>query len=77
VVNFLLTPIVIVIFLKIILNILLLSFVYSNEQDGQCLLDIIDYYTHTNRELAAILGRTSQRLHELEIENESRQISQS
>lgn len=57
-----------------IFNNLLLLFLYSYEQDGQCLLDIIDYYIYTNRELATILGRTSQRLHQLEIENESLQI---
>jgi len=46
----------------------------SREQNGQCLLDVIDYYMYTNRELATILGRTSQRLHQLEVESESLQI---
>lgn len=69
----------IIIFVKIIVYIFFFFYVicYSYEQDGQCLLDIIDYYSHSNRELAVILGRTSQRLRQLEGENESQQILQS
>lgn len=51
---------------------------YSYEhQNGQCILDLLEYYVHTNHKLSAILGRTSQRLHELEVENQSEQPSQS
>jgi len=68
----------IIIFVKIIVYIFFFYVIYySYEQDGRCLLDIIDYYSHTNRELAVILGRTSQRLRQLEGENESQQILQS
>jgi len=68
----------VIIFVKIIFYIFFFYVIcYSYEQHGQCLLDIIDYYSHTNRELAVILGRTSQRLRQLEEENESQQILQS
>lgn len=56
----------------------MLCYCYSDEQrNGQCLLDLLEYYAHTNRELSAVLGRTSQRLRELEVENQSQQPSQS
>lgn len=51
---------------------------FSHEQhETKCLLDLLEYYTHANQELSATLGRTSQKLRQLEVENKSQQQSQS
>lgn len=54
------------------------TYSYSYGQpDSQCIIDLLEYYIHVNKELVAKLGHTSQKLHELEIENQSLRPSQS
>lgn len=48
--------------------------IYSYEQhETKCLLDMLEYYTQANQELSATLGRTAQKLRQLELENKSQQ----
>lgn len=57
-----------------------LFFIYSysyDQPDSQCIIDLLEYYIHVNQELVAKLGHTSQKLNELEIENQSLRPSQS
>jgi len=50
---------------------------YSSEQrDSRCLLDLLEYYSYANRELAAQLASKSERLRQLEVENTAQQPSQ-
>ncbi|XP_050526719.1 transmembrane protein 192 isoform X2 [Daktulosphaira vitifoliae] len=45
------------------------------QKDSRCILDLLEYYAHANRELAANLGRTSQKLRQLELEVQQSQSS--
>lgn len=52
-------------------------FYSSEQQDSQCLLDLLEYYSYVNRELAAQLACKSGILRELEVEKTAQQPSQS
>ncbi|XP_022163154.1 uncharacterized protein LOC111028723 [Myzus persicae] len=49
----------------------------SEQQDSRCLLDLLEYYSYANRELAAQLACKSGRLRQLEVEKTPQQPSQS
>ncbi|XP_050439296.1 uncharacterized protein LOC126844881 [Adelges cooleyi] len=41
---------------------------FMEQRDSRCILDLLEYYAHANRELAANLGKTSHKLRQLELE---------
>lgn len=47
------------------------------QQDSRCLIDLLEYYTYANRELATQLASKSERIRQLEVENTAQQPSQS
>jgi hypothetical protein len=56
---------------------MLILFYSSEQQDSRCLLDLLEYYTYANRELATQLASKSEKLRQLEVENTAQQPSQS